>query len=410
VPTSLATATSATRPDRAPHPDPALHPARLVPLLADLTKARLSTLVVVTTAVGFLVASGAAIDWARFAWTVLGTALAAGGANAINQWWEAHLDARMERTRGRPVPSGAIARPHALALAATIAAAGPIVLLTLVNTLTAALATLTILLYVFVYTPLKTRSPACTLVGAVCGAIPPMMGVTGAAGVVDHRAWILFLLLFVWQIPHFLALAWLYREDYERGGFKMLPLVDPEGRYTSRSVVLYSLALLPVGFAVTWAGLAGWGFAIGALVLGLWMVRLAMRLAHDHTQPNARRLFLASITYLPILMALMVVDRGPGSGLSFFPGEGLAVISEPFAMPTGALPGSPDGASAASPPGASAASPHGTSAASPPGEHAPVPDPGASAPSGATSGSDAPAAPVDPPTAPVPTTSTSSER
>lgn len=297
-------------------------------LLLELTKARLSGLVVVTTAVGYLIASGPVIDWTRLAWTVIGTAFAAGGANALNQWWEAHLDARMERTRERPVPSGAIRRSRALVLASVIATLGPLVLLWQVNALTAALATLTTLLYVLVYTPLKTRSPGCTLVGAVCGAIPPMMGVTGATGAIDHRAWILFLFLFVWQIPHFLSLAWLYREDYARGGFKMLPLVDPTGRTTCRSVVLYSLALLPVGFVVTWAGLAGWGFAAGSLVLGLWIIRLAFRLESSRTDANARRLFMATITYLPILMALMVLDRGPARGLSPFHARGYAVVAE----------------------------------------------------------------------------------
>jgi len=307
--------------------------AHAIGLLMELTKARLSALVVLTTAVGFLMVSSAGVDWMRFLWTVIGTALAAGGANALNQWWEVHLDARMERTRSRPIPSGALTRQQALVVASAIAALGPILLLWQVNALTAGLAVLTIALYVLVYTPLKTRSPACTLVGAVCGAIPPMMGVTGAAGVIDHRAWVLFALLFVWQIPHFLSLAWLYREDYARGGFKMLPLVDPTGRRTCRSVVLYSLALLPVAFTVTWVGLAGWLFAIGAVALGIWLTRLSLKLERERTDANARRLFIASITYLPILLGLMVLDRGPVPGLAIFDTPRYAVVAEEPATP-----------------------------------------------------------------------------
>ena len=200
----------------------------------ELGKARLSTLVVATTAVGFAVAPGR-FDALLFAWTLLGTTLAALGANSLNQWAERERDALMERTRTRPLPSGRLAAREALAAGVLESLGGVALLAALVNLLTALLAAFVILLYVLVYTPMKSRSHLNTLVGAVCGAIPPMMGWTAVTGALDPGAYILAAVLFVWQIPHFLALAWLYREDYQRGGYKMLPHSDPSGRLTAAS-------------------------------------------------------------------------------------------------------------------------------------------------------------------------------
>ena len=195
-------------------------------IYADLGKARLSALVVTTAALGFVMASAVSLDWALLGWTLLGTTLAAWSANALNQVFERHRDARMKRTRGRPIPSGRIGAPHALGAAILALGMGLTVLVAMVNVLTAVLALLTTLLYVLVYTPLKTRTTLNTLIGSVVGAIPPVMGWTAVTGQLDPGAWVLGTVLFVWQIPHFLALAWLYREDYKRGGYRMLPVID----------------------------------------------------------------------------------------------------------------------------------------------------------------------------------------
>ena len=284
---------------------------RLVHTLLELTKARLVTLVLVTTAVGYVLASRPPLAWSGFAWTMLGTALAAAGVMSLNQAIEWRRDALMERTRLRPVPSGAVSPRLASGFGAAVASAGLAVLALRVNALTALLGLAVVVLYVAVYTPLKTRSTLCTIAGAVCGAIPPMMGWSGAAGRLDFGAWILAFLLFVWQIPHFLALAWMYRDDYERGGFRMLPLVDPSGAITARVAVLYCIALLPVGFVATMAGMSGWISTFGALACGGALLLLSTRLAQTRSEASARRLFLATLAYLPLVLAILVLDRAP---------------------------------------------------------------------------------------------------
>ena len=279
----------------------------------QLTKARLSALVVVTTAVGFIMASAGSIDWLRLLWTVLGTTLAAGAASAFNQLAEVRRDGLMSRTCNRPLPSGAMSLTHSFVFAMLLAFGGIAGLMVMVNIAAAGLALLTLLIYLFAYTPLKTRTSLNTLVGAICGAIPPMIGWVAATGTLDYGAWILALLLFVWQIPHFLALAWLYRKDYERGGFVMLPVIDPSGRLTGRVVVLMTLVLLPLGVAAALSGLAGWLYTFGSVALGLWMLRLGLRLHALRSDSNARRVFVASLVYLPALLCLMVIDRGPAA-------------------------------------------------------------------------------------------------
>jgi len=273
----------------------------------ELAKARLSALVVVTAIVGFLVAARGTIDFVTLLATTLGTALAAGGANGLNQVLEAGRDALMERTKTRPLPSGRMTPRHALLASGALAATGVGILLAIVGPLPAALCATALALYVLVYTPLKTRSTLCTLVGAVVGAIPPMIGWSAASGSLDVGAWLLAGILFVWQIPHFLALAWLYREDYERGGFRMLPLVDPAGRTTCWMALLYSLALIPLGLAVSATGLAGTPFAVGSALLGAAMVLASAWLLARRRRVDARRVFLASLVYLPALLILMVV-------------------------------------------------------------------------------------------------------
>jgi protoheme IX farnesyltransferase len=300
----------------------------LVGLYMQLTKARLSALVLMTTAVGFVMGSSgaAAIDWIRLLLTVAGTALAAGAANALNQVLEARRDALMLRTRQRPLPSRAIGTRHALLFSMLTAHAGLAILALAVNLAAAGLALATICIYIGLYTPLKTRSTLNTLVGAVCGAIPPMIGWVAATGRLDPGAWILGALLFVWQIPHFFALAWLYRDDYARGGFAMLPVIDRTGRLTGQVVVLTSLSLVPLALAATLAGLTGWVYAAGSVVLGLWILSFGARLYTQRSEASARRLFLASIVYLPVLLCLMVADRGPVAGSTIGP---RAVASAP---------------------------------------------------------------------------------
>ena len=282
----------------------------------ELGKARLSGLVVITTAVGFIMASpgisatAGAIDWMRLLWTLLGTSLAAGAAGALNQVVEEERDARMPRTRNRPLPAGRIGTIHAAMVGVVWAGVGVTLLAAMVNLLTAGLALLTILLYLLVYTPLKVRSTLNTLAGAVVGAVPPMMGWAAASGRIEPGAWVLAATLFVWQIPHFLALAWMYRKDYELGGYRMLPIIDPTGSITCRAVLMWTLALLPVTLAATWVGITGWVYAVGCVGLGLWMLRLAAALYRGRTNAEARRLFLATVVYLPLLMGLMVLDRG----------------------------------------------------------------------------------------------------
>lgn len=276
--------------------------------LAELTKIRLVALVLATTAAGFLLAPGAKATVLLIP-VATGTLLAAAGAMALNQAIEWRRDLRMERTRLRPIPLGTVSPRGALALGAGIAVAGVALLLLAVNAFTAALAALVVVLYAGVYTPLKAVSPACTLVGAVCGAIPPMMGWSGATGSLGFGAWALAGLLFAWQIPHFLALAWLYRDDYRRGGFRMLPAVDPHGVATGAMATLYSAALVPVTLAPSVAGLAGAAYALVAVLLGVALLLAAAAMARQRSQRAARRLFLATLAYLPLLLAALLIDR-----------------------------------------------------------------------------------------------------
>jgi protoheme IX farnesyltransferase len=231
-----------------------------------------------------------------------------GGANGLNQWWEAERDARMTRTRNRPLPSGRLPARAGFAFSVAVTVLGTALLIQFVNALTAGLALASWAIYLFAYTPLKPRSTLNTLVGAVSGAVPPVMGWTAATGRLESGAWVLFAILFVWQIPHFLAIAWVHRRDYDAGGFRMLPVIDPTGRATFRIVVLYCVALLPATYSAALLGLSGWIYLAGATVLGLGLLRAGFRLYRDRSAESARRLFLASIAYLPTLFLLMLLD------------------------------------------------------------------------------------------------------
>lgn len=285
----------------------------------ELAKLRLNAMVLLTTGVGYALAPTAlhedgtvsGLNWGRFGLTLLGTGLAAMGASAFNQLLEIRRDGLMERTRQRPLPAGRISPGVALVFAFVASFGGLGILNENVDSLCAGLGTLNLLVYVLLYTPLKPRTSLNTLVGAICGALPPMMGWAAAAHRLDSGAWVLGAILFLWQIPHFLGLAWLYRADYARAGFRMLPVIDPTGRITGPMVVLYCLALLPVGLAMSIVGVTGWVYAALSLLLGAGLLYLGMELAKHKTQRDARRLFLASVTYLPLLLILMLLDPLP---------------------------------------------------------------------------------------------------
>jgi protoheme IX farnesyltransferase len=281
---------------------------RLLGLYLELAKARLAALVVLTSLVGYLLAARGAVDAAVLAGTVVGTALTAFGANILNQWLEADRDRKMVRTRNRPLPAGLVRPATALGWGLASAIVGLAVLVVAANLLTAGLALFVILLYVGVYTPLKVVTPLNTAVGAVCGAVPPMMGWTAASGRLEPGALILGVILFIWQVPHFLALAWLYRDDYARGGFRMMPAADPDGAMTGRAAFIHALALLPVTGALAAAGVTGTTYLVSSQVVGLGFAALGFAFARQRVQLTARRLFLASIVYLPVLLGLMVGD------------------------------------------------------------------------------------------------------
>jgi protoheme IX farnesyltransferase len=274
----------------------------------ELAKARLGALVVLTALVGYVLGARGSLSMWGLGAAVVGTALSAFGANILNQWWEVERDRRMLRTRERPLPAGRVDRRLAAIWGTATAVAGLVVLALGTNRLTTGLALFVILLYVLVYTPLKVRTPLNTVVGAVCGAVPPMMGWSAATGALDPGAWILGGILFAWQIPHFLALAWLYREDYARGGFRMLPEVDHEGELTGRLAFLYAAALLPITAALSAFGVTGGTYLVASQAVGLAFVALGWVFLRARSQPAARRLFLASILYLPVLLGLMVFD------------------------------------------------------------------------------------------------------
>jgi protoheme IX farnesyltransferase len=274
-----------------------------------LTKPRIVLLVVLTAAVGFYMAAPAGIGTLLFVHTLVGTALVAGGSSALNQVAESASDALMVRTAGRPIPAGRLGRHASTAFAVVLGGTGALYLLYFVNPLTAGLAALTLGSYVLLYTPLKRRTTLNTLVGAVPGALPILGGWTATGGGISVAAWSLFGILFLWQLPHFLALAWLYREDYTRAGLRMLSVGDDDGRRTFRQAVLYAAALLPVSLVPTLLGLAGPVYFAGALLLGTWYSGASMVAGYRRTTMAARRLFLVSIAYLPAILGLLALDK-----------------------------------------------------------------------------------------------------
>jgi len=274
----------------------------------ELTKPRITFLVVVTAAVGYAVGAAGAFDAAAFVALVVGTALVSGGASALNQLSEREADARMERTRSRPIPSGRVVPADALTFGLAISSAG-LLLLASAGWLVAALGAAALGSYILLYTPLKRVTPLCTVVGAVPGAIPPLMGWAAARGTLDAAAWALFAILFLWQLPHFLAIGWIYREDYARAGFPMLTVKDETGAATSRQMLLSCAALIPVTLAAGALSFAGRGYLWAALLLGFVFLGASARFARTRSVAAARMLFLVSVLYLPALLGLMVFDR-----------------------------------------------------------------------------------------------------
>lgn len=274
-----------------------------------LTKPRVNSLVVITTLVGYYLGARGEVDGLRLLCTLLGTALVAAGTSALNQYLERDLDAKMTRTRNRPLPAGRMAPRQALIFACSITLIGLIGLALTVNLLTAGLAAATHVFYIFVYTPLKQKTSLSTLVGAVPGALPPVGGWAAARNDLSIEAWVLFAILFLWQLPHVLAISWLYSEDYKRGGFQLLPIIDPQGQSTSRQIITNCLALLPVSLLPTIIGLAGPVYFIGALILGLAFLGFGIVVAVEKDNISARRMMLASLAYLPILLGLLTFDK-----------------------------------------------------------------------------------------------------
>lgn len=277
--------------------------------LLALTKPRITSMVVLTAGIGALLAGRGDLPVALVVHALLGTALVSGASSALNQILESESDGRMERTSGRPLPAGRLTHVAAWAFAIVLALAGLIYLSVAVNSLTALLGLLALLSYVVVYTPLKKTSSLSTLVGAVPGAIPPMMGWAAVAGRLEGGAWVLFGILFLWQLPHFFAIAWLCREDYGQAGFPMLPVTDPDGRRTGRQMVLYSLALLPVSLLPTVLGLTSSTYAVGAAVLGVLYLVFSLNFLRSPSRAAARRLMRFSVFYLPAVLGVMVLDR-----------------------------------------------------------------------------------------------------
>ena len=274
-----------------------------------LAKPRLNLLVVASALAGYAMADGAASRAGLLLATVIGTALVASGASAFNQLLEREEDALMRRTRLRPLPDGRLQSREAVAVASVMSLAGLVILALGANLLSAFVAFTTLVTYAVIYTPLKRYTSFATVIGAIPGALPPMIGWAAAQDALETGAWILFAIVFLWQLPHFLAIAWIYREDYARAGFPMLPVIEPDGRSTARQSVVYAAALLPVSLAPTLVGISGSAYFIGALALSLLFIALALKFAKTRSIPDARRLFFGSIIYLPLLWTLMIADR-----------------------------------------------------------------------------------------------------
>jgi protoheme IX farnesyltransferase len=274
-----------------------------------LTKPRLNLLVLITTLAGLYLAEPSGVSRLLLFHTLVGSALVAGGAAALNQVLERTTDALMRRTRSRPLPAGRLGAAEGSVLGAGLSLLGLVELAVFTNATAAAVAAVTLVSYVFVYTPLKPRTSLATLIGAVPGALPPVIGWTAATGVVSVPALVLFGIVFLWQMPHFLAIAWMYRDDYARAGIPLLPVLEPDGRRTGNQALLYAAVLWPVSLLPAVVGLAGLPYSAIATVLGFLYIGLSVRFAQERSHATARRLFLFSILYLALLLGALVANR-----------------------------------------------------------------------------------------------------
>ena len=301
---------------------PATSAAATMRALIELTKPGITKLVLVTTSVGFaLAALPKSWSWGALAIAaigcLIGTGLSASSANALNQWWERRRDALMPRTCARPLPTDRLTPRTAVSFGVLCGALGVATLALFVTYASAAVALATILIYVFLYTPIKPMTTTSTIVGAIPGALPPVIGWAavstdpgGWASLTEPAAWSLFAIMFVWQIPHFLAIAWMHKEGYALGGFRVLPVVDPDGQRTARATIYWLIALVPISLSpiLLMPGRLGWGYALVAVALGIFFIKPAIRFSIRRDRPSARRVFFASIIYLPLLLGAMVVD------------------------------------------------------------------------------------------------------
>ncbi len=275
----------------------------------ELTKPRIAFMLVLTAAAGFYVGNRGTFDLVLFANAMIGIVLLAFGVATLNQWLERRTDVLMDRTATRPLPTGKVTPTEALVFGSLLCLSAEVYLYFLVNPLTAFLGLSVIVGYVLLYTPLKTRTSASTAIGAIPGAMPPLMGWTSSANEVSIGAWALFAFLFLWQFPHFFAIASLYKEQYAKAGILMLPVIDQSGRLTARQIVLFSIMMVPISLAPFFLGFAGWYFLVAATILGVWFLVESIRTARAKTPEMSRRLLLVSVLYLPIVFAILVLDK-----------------------------------------------------------------------------------------------------
>jgi protoheme IX farnesyltransferase len=276
----------------------------------DLTKPRITWLILMSTAVGFVFGARHGWNWLTLIHCLVGTGLLASGTAALNQWYERDADALMKRTQGRPIPAGLVTANSAFWFGLALIVAGFLDLAFGDNWLTAALGLFTVISYLAAYTPLKQRSTHATTIGAIPGAMPPMIGFAAASGTLTIDAWILFAILFLWQFPHFYAIAWMYREDYQRAGMRMLAVVEPDGESTAKRIFWTSIALVPLSILPRIFGMAGDIYTAGVLIIGALFVYTTFRVLRNLNRTGARQVLLASVLYLPVLYGLLVFDRG----------------------------------------------------------------------------------------------------
>lgn len=275
----------------------------------QLTKPRITWLILMSTGVGYFFGAMDGWTWSVLLHTLLGTAFIASGTAALNQWWEREADKKMVRTQNRPLPAERLHPTRALIFAIVLSAIGFAELSLGANPLTGLLGLFTLASYLFVYTPLKQRTPHATTIGAIPGAMPPLIGYAAAHGTLTAQGWALFAILFLWQFPHFYAIAWMYKDDYSKAGIRMLPVVDPSGDSTVRQILFYSLALVPISLLPRYLGMSGNVYLVGALILGAIYFYSGVLVARELNRAQARRVLLTSIVYLPVLYGLMMADR-----------------------------------------------------------------------------------------------------